>query len=227
MTAITEKELASRIDHTYLKAMATEDIIRKLCQEAASIGAASVAVNTAWTGFAARELENTDVKVTAVIAFPLGQTGLEIKLAECEKAIGLGGGEVDYVLDVGRVHMGDWAYIRKEMEELTALCHKNDVALKVILETCYLDREQIRKVCEIAKETGIDFVKTSTGFGTGGATAEDVRLMKDTVGDTVQVKASGGIRNLDDALTMLEAGADRLGMSASLEVLEELRAQQK
>lgn len=209
--------LASLIDHTYLKADATETIIRQLCQEAATYQTASVAVNNAWVSYCVDQLKHSPVKVCAVIAFPLGQTTLEAKLFEAKEALELGADEVDYVLDIGRVHMQDYDYIRKEMKALTELVHQYHKVIKVIFETCYLSDEQIIQVCQIASEIQPDFVKTSTGFGSAGATVHHVQLMKQY--SNCQVKASGGIRDQETALAMVEAGASRLGVSATKAIL--------
>lgn len=220
---ITKEELASKFDHTYLKAVATKEDIDKLCEEAMAIGAASVAINNAWTKYCAEKLKDSNVMVDTAVGFPLGQDGLASKIAQAECAIAAGADELDYVLDIGKVLEGDYDYIEREMKHLTDLAQSQGVGIKVILETCYLNPEQIQKVCQIAAEVKPDFVKTSTGFGPAGAKAEDVQLMADTVkGSGVKVKAAGGIRNLQTALDMLDAGAERLGCSASVAILEEL-----
>lgn len=221
---MNKEQCAKYFDHTYLKAMATEEILENLCREASEIRCASVAVSSAWTPYCKKQLKGTEVKVCSVVAFPLGQGGLEAKKYEVMDAIAKGADEVDYVLDVGRVKMHDWDYIQKEMETLTQVAHASAKTIKVIFETCYLTKQEIRKCALIAKEVRPDFIKTSTGFGTGGATVEDVRLMADTVEGTVLVKASGGIRDWPTCKAMIEAGASRIGTSSSLDILKGLDA---
>ncbi|MBB5183115.1 deoxyribose-phosphate aldolase [Catenisphaera adipataccumulans] len=214
--------VAHMIDHTYLKAFATQDILQKLCDEAKAMHTASVAVSSAWTPFCHEQLKGTGVHVTSVVAFPLGQGGLDAKKYEVMDAIAKGADEVDYVLDIGRVKMQDHAYIENEMRTLTTIVHNAGKKIKVILETCYLEPSEIQWVCKIAVDVRPDFVKTSTGFGTGGATVGAVRLMKDTVGDAVEVKASGGIRDWKTCKAMIDAGATRIGTSSGTKILEEL-----
>ena len=192
-----------------------------LCREAAENHFAMVAINSSPVALCKRLLEGSGVHVGAAISFPLGQTTVETKVFETENAIQNGADEIDYVLNVGELKQGNLDYIRREMESIVAVCHKNRVICKVIFENCYLTRDEIRSAAQIAREVGPDFIKTSTGFGTGGATVEDVRLMKETVGDKVRVKAAGGIRDLDTCLAMIEAGAERIGTSSSLKILEE------
>ena len=218
---LTKESLAKLFDHTFLKAYATSDDLKLLCEQAKSMNTAMVAINTAWTAFCKKELEGTDVHVGAAIGFPLGQCGLETKLFECNYAIEQGADEIDYVIDVGQAKMHNWAYIREEMEKMTAICKEKNILIKVIFENCYLEKEEIQKLSEIAKEVKPDFIKTSTGFGTGGATVEDVKLMKDTVQDAMQVKAAGGIRDWKTCKAMIDAGATRIGTSSSIQILKE------
>ena len=218
---LTKESLAKLFDHTFLKAYATSDDLKLLCEQAKSMNTAMVAINTAWTAFCKKELEGTDVHVGAAIGFPLGQCGLETKLFECNYAIEQGADEIDYVIDVGQAKMHNWTYIREEMEKMTAICKEKNILIKVIFENCYLEKEEIQKLSEIAKEVKPDFIKTSTGFGTGGATVEDVKLMKDTVQDAVQVKAAGGIRDWKTCKAMIDAGATRIGTSSSIQILKE------
>lgn len=220
---IDEKTLAGMIDHTNLKAFATEKDFEKLCQEAKEYHFAMVAINPYPVAFCKSILNGTGVHVGAAIAFPLGQTDIESKVAETLQAISDGADEIDYVLNVGKLKEGNSEYIRKEMEAITSVCRERGIICKVIFENCYLTKEEIRLAAEIAKEVRPDFIKTSTGFGTSGATYEDVKLMKDTVGDLVKVKAAGGIRSLEDALKMIEAGAERIGTSSGIKIVEELR----
>ena len=218
---ISAKELAAMFDHTNLKAFASEQDFELLCREAAENHFAMVAINSSPVALCKRLLEGSGVHVGAAISFPLGQTTVETKVFETENAIQNGADEIDYVLNVGELKQGDLDYIRREMESIVAICRKNRVICKVIFENCYLTQDEIRSAAQIAREVGPDFIKTSTGFGTGGATVEDVRLMKETVGDKVRVKAAGGIRDLDTCLAMIEAGAERIGTSSSLKILEE------
>lgn len=218
---ISAKELAAMFDHTNLKAFASEQDFELLCREAAENHFAMVAINSSPVALCKRLLEGSGVHVGAAISFPLGQTTVETKVFETENAIQNGADEIDYVLNVGELKQGNLDYIRREMESIVAICRKNRVICKVIFENCYLTKDEIRSAAQIAREVGPDFIKTSTGFGTGGATVEDVRLMKETVGDKVRVKAAGGIRDLDTCLAMIEAGAERIGTSSSLKILEE------
>ena len=220
---IDEKTLAGMIDHTNLKAFATEKDFEKLCQEAKEYHFAMVAINPYPVAFCKSILKDTGVHVGAAIAFPLGQTDIESKVAETLQAISDGADEIDYVLNVGKLKEGNSEYIRKEMQAITSVCRERGIICKVIFENCYLTKEEIKLAAEIAKEVRPDFIKTSTGFGTSGATYEDVKLMKDTVGDLVKVKAAGGIRSLEDALKMIEAGAERIGTSSGIKIVEELR----
>lgn len=225
MTTLTETSLANLFDHTFLKAYATHEDFDKLCTEAKEIGAAMVAINSSPVAYCKAQLKNSKVHVGAAISFPLGQTTLETKILETQKAIMDGADEIDYVINIGEAKMHNWQYIEVEMREMTQLCHKYDVLCKVIFENCYLEKDEIRKLAEIAKQVKPDFIKTSTGFGSGGATVEDVKLMKETVGDAVKVKAAGGIRDWPTCKAMLEAGAQRIGTSSSLKILEEFRAE--
>lgn len=217
---LTKQTLAKYFDHTFLKAYATNDDLIKLCNEAKEIGAAMVAINTEWTSFCKEQLKGTDVHVGAAIGFPLGQCGLDTKLFECKWAIEQGADEIDYVINISKAKMHDWDYIKHEMEEFKKIC-EGKVLLKVIFENCYLEKDEIKKLAEIAKEVKPDFIKTSTGFGTGGATLEDVKIMVEAVDGAVQVKAAGGIRDWNTCKDMIEAGATRIGTSASLQILKE------
>ncbi len=220
---ISAKELAGMFDHTNLKAFATDKDFEILCAEAAENHFAMVAINSAPVALCKKLLAGSGVHVGAAISFPLGQTTIETKLFETENAMENGADEIDYVLNVGQLKQGNLAYIQDEMERMVAVCRKHGVLSKVIFENCYLTKEEIKAAALIAKEVGPDFIKTSTGFGTGGATVEDVRLMKETVGEKVKVKAAGGIRDLDACLAMIEAGAQRIGTSSSLKILAEYR----
>ena len=217
---IKKDDLAQMIDHTNLKPYATKEDFRILCQEASDNHFKMVAINSYPVKMCKEFLKDSDVHVGAAIAFPLGQMTIEGKVAETEDAIANGCDEIDYVLNIAKVKEHDYAYIEKEMQAMKKVC-EGKVLLKVIFENCYLTKEEIKECALIAKRVQPDFIKTSTGFGTSGATVEDVRLMKETVGDTVKVKAAGGIRSLDAALSMIEAGAERIGTSSSLKILAE------
>ncbi|AEG59732.1 deoxyribose-phosphate aldolase [Desulforamulus ruminis] len=213
--------LASMIDHTVLKSSTTVEQIHRLCAEAEEFGFASVCVNPCYVPLAADLLKDSKVKVCTVIGFPLGANTTATKIFEAKDAIQLGADELDYVVNISDVLNNRFDRIKKEMEEFVQVrsTASKPVMIKIILETCYLTDEQIKRLCELAKESGLDFVKTSTGFGTGGATAAHVQLMRETVGPNVGVKASGGIRNYQDAMTMVEAGANRIGASSGIAIV--------
>lgn len=208
------------IDHTILKATATESDIVKLCNEAKTYNFKSVCVNPANVAYAKRLLSGSDVLVCTVIGFPLGANTINIKMLETVDAINNGADEIDMVINVAKAKDDDFAYIENEIKAVVSAAGGRCV--KVILETCYLTNEEIVKACNAAKIAKATFVKTSTGFGTAGATAEHVALMKQTVGDELQVKASGGIRTLDDVERMIAAGATRIGASAGVQIMKEL-----
>ncbi|MGI6500226.1 MAG: deoxyribose-phosphate aldolase [Anaerostipes sp.] len=222
---ITVEQLANMVDHTNLKAFADDAAFEKLCNEAREYNFKMVAINPAQTERCKKYLEGCPVHVGAAIGFPLGQTTIECKVFETKDAIEKGADEIDYVINVAELKNKNYDYIKREMEEIVAVCREKDILIKVIFENCYLTNEEKVKVAEIAKEVKPDFIKTSTGFGTGGATVEDVKLMKSVVGDTIKVKAAGGIRDLKTALAMVEAGAERLGTSAGVAIVEEYKKQ--
>lgn len=222
---VTVEQLANMIDHTNLKAFADDAAFEKLCDEAKKYNFKMVAINPAQTVKCKKKLEGSPVHVGAAIGFPLGQTTLECKIFETKDAIEKGADEIDYVINVAELKNKNYDYIKKEMEEIVKICREAGKTSKVIFENCYLTDDEKRKVAEIAKEVKPDFIKTSTGFGTGGATVEDVKLMKSVVGDEVKVKAAGGIRDLKTALAMIEAGAERLGTSAGVAIVEEYNNQ--
>ena len=211
---MTKLELAKMIDHTLLKPDATEAQIRKLCQEAVEHHFCSVCVNSGRAALAKECISGSDVKLCVVVGFPLGCS--VTKAAEAKAMAELGADEIDMVLDVGRAKDGDWAAVEADIRAVREACHSQ--TLKVILETCLLSETEIVKACRAAKNAGADFVKTSTGFSDGGASAEDVKLMKESAGG-LKVKASGGIRTYDDTLKMIEAGADRIGASAGIAII--------
>lgn len=221
------EELAFMVDHTQLAAYAQPEAFDKLCKEAMDYGFRMVAINSCQTAYCKNILKGTNVHVGAAISFPLGQTTIKAKLAETADAIENGADEIDYVLNIPHLITGDTDYIRREMESIVKMCREANVISKVIFENCYLTKDQIVTAATIAREVGPDFIKTSTGFGTGGATVEDVALMKKTVGDLVKVKAAGGIRTPEAMLAMVEAGAERIGTSSGVKIIDALRAQAK
>ena len=219
---ITKEKLTGMIDHTNLKAYADEAAMKKLCDEAMKYNFAMVAINSAQVKRCAEFLKGSNIHVGAAISFPLGQMTIMSKVFEAQDAIGNGANEIDYVLNVAELKNGNIDYIRREMDTIVAICRVNKVISKVIFENCYLTDDEKRQAAQIAKEVRPDYIKTSTGFGTGGATIEDVRLMKSVVGDTVKVKAAGGIRDLKTTLAMIEAGAERIGTSSGVAIVESL-----
>ena len=208
------------IDHTFLKPFGTAENIEKLCDEARKYEFAMVAINPAEVETCVKLLEGSPVRVGAAIGFPLGQTTTECKAFETRDAIAKGATEIDTVINVRALQKGRLDIVKKEIEEMVAICRPAGVICKVILETCYLSDAEKETVCRIAKEAGVDFVKTSTGFGTAGATVEDVALMRRVVGPEIGVKAAGGIRDLDTALAMIKAGATRIGTSSGVTIVE-------
>ncbi|MBM7649989.1 deoxyribose-phosphate aldolase [Bacillus ectoiniformans] len=215
--------IAKTIDHTLLKADATKAEVETLCQEAKEYGFASVCVNPTWVAFAYEQLKGTEVKVCTVIGFPLGATTAEVKAFETKNAIENGAQEVDMVINIGALKDGDYETVQKDIQAVTASA-KGKALSKVIIETSLLNDEEKRKACEIAVSAGTDYVKTSTGFSTGGATEADVRLMRNTVGQDIGVKASGGVRSQEDALTMIKAGATRIGASSGVKIVQGLKS---
>lgn len=211
---MNSREIAKYIDHTLLKPEASEEAVRKLCAEARDFGFASVCVNGEFTELVARELKGSDVKTCVVIGFPLGAGTSAAKAFEAADAVSRGAEEIDMVLSVGRLRSGDTAAVREDIQSVVRSAE--GALVKVIIETCLLTDEQKELACRLAEEAGAHFVKTSTGFSTGGATAEDVALMRRVVGDRLGVKASGGIRTREDAERMIAAGASRIGVSASV-----------
>ena len=217
---LSVKQLAGMIDHTFLKPFGTAENIEKLCAEARKYEFAMVAINPAEVETCVKLLEGSPVRVGAAIGFPLGQTTTECKAFETRDAIAKGATEIDTVINVRALQKGRLDIVKKEIEEMVAICRPAGVICKVILETCYLSDAEKETVCRIAKEAGVDFVKTSTGFGTAGATVEDVALMRRVVGPEIGVKAAGGIRDLDTALAMIKAGATRIGTSSGVTMVE-------
>ncbi len=213
-------EIAALIDHTLLRADATHDQIVGLCAEASRFGFASVCVNSYWVPLAFHEVGDGNVAVCTVVGFPLGATSTAAKVAEAGEAVDNGAREIDMVLNLGALCSGDLRSVRRDIEAVVEESHRGGAIVKVILETVLLTDEQKEKACTIAKDAGAEYVKTSTGFGGGGATVHDVALMRRVVGERMGVKASGGIRSLPDVEKMLAAGASRIGASASVKIVE-------
>lgn len=219
---MNKQELAGYIDHTILKPDTKEADVLKICREALEYKFASVCINPSYVKLANSLLKGTRVKVCTVIGFPLGATTKEVKAFEASQAINDGAAEIDMVINIGALKSGRLEAVEDDIRAVAEVC-KGKALLKVIIETCLLTEEEKVTACTLSKKAGADFVKTSTGFSTGGATTEDVALMRKTVGTEMGVKASGGIRNLDTALRMIEAGATRIGASASINIIEELK----
>ncbi len=215
--------LASLIDHTNLAPDATTADFEKLCDEAAAYGFAMVAINPAPVALCARLLEGSSVHVGAAIGFPLGQITLKDKINETRHAIENGANEIDYVINIGEMKNGNFTYIEDEMAQIVEICRDNDVLSKVIFENCYLNEAEKKSLCTLARRVRPDFIKTSTGFGPAGAILDDVALMHNEVKGLVQVKAAGGIRRLDSALSFVEAGARRIGTSRGTDIIDEFR----
>lgn len=211
-------ELNKYIDHTILKATASQKDIEKLCAEATEHKFYSVCVNGCHVKDAKKYLEGTDVKVAAVVGFPLGAMTTAAKVFEAKEAIENGASEIDMVINVAKLQDGEYGYVEEEIRQIKEAIGKN--VLKVIIETCYLSDEEKVKACELSLKAKADFVKTSTGFGTGGATFEDVKLMKSVVGNNAKVKASGGVKDKETAEKYVELGAERLGTSSGIEIIK-------
>ena len=216
-----ECPLNSFIDHTLLKADATVEQITKLCQEAREYKFASVCVNSCWVRLCSELLRGSGVAVCTVVGFPLGAMIPEAKAFEAEAAIENGATEIDMVINIGALKSGDYRMVAKDIQVVCDAVHEHGALLKVIIEACLLTKEEKVIACLLAKNAGADYVKTSTGFSTGGATVEDVALMRKVVGEEMGVKAAGGIRDKETAEAMLDAGADRLGASAGVQICKE------
>lgn len=223
----TVDQLAHMIDHTFVKAFATKEDMIQLCNEAKQYHFAMAAINSGQTKFCHELLKDTDIHTGAAISFPLGQTTIASKVFEAKDALENGADEIDYQLNITAVKAKNWKYVESEMKQITDMTHSYHKICKVILETCYLEKEEIKKICEIATHVKIDFVKTSTGFGTDGARLEDVQLMKQTVQDKVHVKASGGIRDAKTFKEMVSLGAERIGTSAGVSIVKEFEKEAK
>ncbi|HKW87740.1 MAG TPA: deoxyribose-phosphate aldolase [Candidatus Acidoferrales bacterium] len=220
---MTPAEIARLIDHTLLKPDATRDQIRKLCEEAVQYRFASVCVNPWYVSLAAELLRGTPVKVCTVVGFPFGATLPQVKVYETVEVLKLGAQEVDMVINIGALKSKQDDVVESDIRGVVEACHRGDAICKVILEMALLTQDEKIRGCALSKNAGVDFVKTSTGFGPGGATAEDVALMRRVVGSKIGVKAAGGVRSLEDLQTVVAAGATRIGASAGVKILEQAR----
>ncbi|PNR90734.1 deoxyribose-phosphate aldolase [Petrotoga sp. HWH.PT.55.6.1] len=219
---LTKKEVAKTIDHTLLKPNATLGDIERLCKEAKEFGFVSVAIAPYFVKYANELLGDSEVKVGVAVGFPFGYNTTATKVFETKESIVNGAKEVDMVVNISAVKDRKWEIVKEDIESVAKEC-KNIVVLKVIFETCYLEKEEIKKLAEVCLQIpGVDYIKTSTGFGPSGATVEDVKLMKETVGNKIKVKAAGGIRTLQDYINMINAGAERIGTSSGISILKEL-----
>ena len=217
-------ELNKYIDHTYLKPFAMESDIIRICDEAKKYHFASVCVNPCNVPLVAKELAGSDVAVCSVVGFPFGTHTTKTKLFETREALDNGADEIDMVINVGRLIQGDEAYVEQEVAALVQLCHERGKILKVIIETCYLNEEQIKAMCRIVESTHADFIKTSTGYGSRGANFEDIELFKKYLKIPAKMKASGGIRTTEDAKRYVESGCSRLGTSNGVSIMERTKA---
>lgn len=220
---ITKEQLAKLIDHTLLKPDATKDDVKRLCEEAKKYGFWSVCVNPTYVSLATDILGETDVKVCSVVGFPLGANTPEVKALEAERAVNDGASEIDMVINIGALKSRDYRLVKEDIRKVVerAKARKNTV-VKVIIETGLLTEDEKVLACRLVKESGADFVKTSTGFNASGATVKDVKLMRSSVGSDFGVKASGGIRTYRDAAKLVEAGANRIGTSSGIAIIEEV-----
>ena len=229
MTVVEEKDLAGYIDHTLLKATVTSEQIKQLCNEAKEYGFCAVSVNPRWVSLAAEQLHSSKVKVGGVVSLPLGADSTKIKVAQAKEVIFAGADEIDMVADLAAIIERDSKYLTKQLQSVLGVCRsmRPAVLLKVIIESSALTREQKIFACEIAGKCGVDFIKTSTGMNpAGGATVEDVKLMKETA-PNCKIKAAGGIRTAKQAIEFLDAGAQRLGTSSGVQIINEFRAGQR
>jgi len=219
-----EREIASLIDHTLLKPDAAEKDILAVCRQALELHFASVCVNPAWVPLVHAQLAHSSVKTCSVIGFPLGASQTRIKLEETQLAVAQGASEIDMVLNIGALLSGHSSLVEQEIQQIADAAHSAGAILKVILETCLLTDSQKTLACQLSKEAGANFVKTSTGFSTGGATEADVALMRSAVGPALGVKASGGVRTFDALSRMVRAGASRIGTSSGAQIIAEFKA---
>lgn len=220
---LTVTQLAKCIDQTLLKPYVSNEELRTHCEKAVAYGFKTVAINNAPIPFCASIIKGKGVLIDAAVSFPLGQCTIETKVFETADAIEKGADEVDYVVNLVEVKNRNWAYIQEEMSRIVEVCRGRKITSKVIFENCYLTQEEKEKLCEISLKVLPDFIKTSTGFGTGGATVQDVTLMKDWVGGKIKIKAAGGIRTAEQALAMIGAGASRIGTSRGCEIIEQYK----
>ncbi len=222
------KNIASFIDHTFLKPEATEEYILKLCKEAKEYGFAAVCVNPSYVRLASRYLGTTSIKVCTVVGFPFGAHLTDVKVYEARRAINDGAREIDMVINIGALKSGDFELVYKDIRALVDLCSGEDVIVKCIIETALLLDEEKIEACQLVLQAGADFVKTSTGFGPGGASLHDVVLIRETLkGSSVGIKAAGGIRTYKDAMKMIEAGATRIGTSSGVKIVKEEKLKAK
>lgn len=212
------KKIANMIDHTVLKAFTTKEDVIKVCNEAKEHGFFSVCINPTHIELAKKELMDSNVKVCTVIGFPLGANTPQVKAFETTDAIAKGADEVDMVINIGALKDKNYDLVYEDIKAVVDAANKKAL-VKVIIETCYLTDEEKKIACELAVKAGTDYVKTSTGFGTGGSTPEDIKLMRDVVGENIGVKASGGVRNTKDAKAVINSGATRIGASASVAII--------
>ncbi len=220
---LTPEKLAGMIDQTNLKNYISYEEMEKFVRAAIPYRFKTLAINNAPVPFCRKLLEGTGILCDAAVSFPFGQCTIETKVFETEDVIRKGAGEVDYVNNLMELKSGHWDYIEEEMKRIVAVCNEHGIVSKVIFENCYLTDDEKKRLCEIALKVRPTFIKTSTGFGTGSATVEDVRLMKMMVGDELKIKAAGGIRSAEAALAMIEAGAERIGTSRGIEIVEDFR----
>ena len=219
----TLEEITQYIDHTLLKPYASKEAMQAFCNEAKELKVKMVAINSYYTKFCKELLKDTTIYVGAAISFPLGQTTIAVKAFETIEAIKDGADEIDYVLNLAKVKDGDFTYIKEEMETIVKICREAGIISKVIFENCYLTKDEIRKCAQIAKEVKPDFIKTSTGFGPGGALIEDVKIMLETVDGVCKVKAAGGIRDYKTFNEFINLGVERIGTSSTKTIIKEFK----
>ena len=219
----TLEEITQYIDHTLLKPYASKEAMQAFCNEAKELKVKMVAINSYYTKFCKELLKDTTIHVGAAISFPLGQTTIAVKAFETIEAIKDGADEIDYVLNLAKVKDGDFTYIKEEMETIVKICREAGIISKVIFENCYLTKDEIRKCAQIAKEVKPDFIKTSTGFGPGGALVEDVKIMLETVDGVCKVKAAGGIRDYKTFNEFINLGVERIGTSSTKTIIKEFK----
>ena len=219
----TLEEITQYIDHTLLKPYASKEAMQAFCNEAKELKVKMVAINSYYTKFCKELLKDTTIHVGAAISFPLGQTTIAVKAFETIEAIKDGADEIDYVLNLAKVKDGDFTYIKEEMETIVKICREAGIISKVIFENCYLTKDEIRKCAQIAKEVKPDFIKTSTGFGPGGALIEDVKIMLETVDGVCKVKAAGGVRDYKTFNEFINLGVERIGTSSTKTIIKEFK----